>query len=160
MPVVNLIRFAEVTYTGAGEMRLSTDLHTAAPAVSPFQDIALTTQASRVARRYTLFGTCMAINYRVRLTPDPAGTLAVHSVRLYCKSLGAGVTGWRWVNVPIPPTPEEWSEVRLPIPPTPEEWSEVRLPIPPTPEEWQEVKIVSAPTSPWQWIDADGQEQS
>ena len=153
--IVNLIRFVRVEYKGEGTLRLSTDLP--GPNMAALPDITLPANSQKQERRFQIAGNTKAHRIMARFIAG-AGTLQVENVFIYAKALGVGATAWRWVPLPIPRTPEEWTRIQLPIPPTPEDWTRIQLPIPPTPEDWQRIQIVNPQDTDWRWVEVPGRE--
>lgn len=70
------------------------------------------------------------------------GAMVLYRMRVWAKKIGhAGDSPWQWYEVPVPPTPEDWTRVPLRIQATPDEWSRVNLRIAPTSDEWSRVEI-------------------
>lgn len=140
--------------TGAGTLKISTDLPGNALAVRETKNIPTTT---RRVLRFRLSGHTKGHLYKLNITPT-SGAMRLYGARIWARTLPDGE--WAWRAVPIIETPVEWTPVKLPIPET-GEWQPAKLPVPqvgewtpeklPVPEttEWSPSKLPIPPTSDW-----------
>ena len=57
-------------------------------------------------------------------------------LKVLARRLGVNGGDWQWVNVPLPPTPDDFAQFNMPVRETPEAWNKMPMPVRTTPEEF------------------------
>ncbi len=140
---VNLVNILEFDYaaTAAGQAVIYSDLP--GDIQTARETLAMPSTTGRRVVRLKLHGTTKGRSFKFEVTSG-SGVLRLYGGRIYAKELGPGGK-WRWINLPVPPTSEEWAEHALPIEPTSDAWGTYRLPIETTPDErvWVEIPVAA-----------------
>jgi hypothetical protein len=82
-----------------------------------------------------------------------AGDLRVYAARVWTRTLGQA-EAWRWVTLPLPPTPDNYQWADIHVAPTPPAWEWQELPLTETPLnwDWRDLPVTPTPELP-KWLD-------
>lgn len=152
---VKLFKEIELVYdaqAAGGVLEFSTDLPNSD--VQLVRSFPLAATVGTETAKLTLPGHTRGRLIRVRVKPG-TGDLAVYAIRVWSRPLGeAGTQAWRWITLPIPPTPDNYGWVDLYVAPTPPAWEWGGVFVPETPVDWSWVNLPVEPTPPQpSWFD-------
>lgn len=126
--------FREVRFVAqaGGPMTLYVETSIPGMNVTTKSSFGFTTQnftAQRQPIRFRLPGNtrCSLSKFRV----DGPYWCRLFKAEVYCRDTGSGAGEWRWAEIPLPPTPDDFAEIQMPVRETPESFTWNEIPVDP-----------------------------